>query len=163
MVPPDDQILNQSKLYHLLAKFATNASGAILLLNLIQVTESISGSVVPLAMFVETARERGLWYYSHMTKQTCLVCISMFPSTVHLICVQLQLHWADRAMLSRDWGESINRQETGGQPSSKLLLFSAETLINGIRPIQPSAAATLVILDLGPWTGGSAIAIASWS
>ena len=33
-----------------MAKFATNASGA-LLLNLIQVTESISGSVVPLAMF----------------------------------------------------------------------------------------------------------------
>ena len=34
-----------------MAKFATNASGAMLLLNLIQVTESISGSVVPLAMF----------------------------------------------------------------------------------------------------------------
>ena len=32
-------------------KFATNTSGARLLLNLIQVTESISGSVVPLAMF----------------------------------------------------------------------------------------------------------------
>ena len=32
-------------------KFATNARGAMLLLNLIQVTESISGSVVPLAMF----------------------------------------------------------------------------------------------------------------
>ena len=29
----------------------TNASGAMLLLNLIQVMESISGSVVPLAMF----------------------------------------------------------------------------------------------------------------
>ena len=36
---------------HLVAKFATNARGAMLLLNLIQVTESISGSVVPLAMF----------------------------------------------------------------------------------------------------------------
>ena len=34
-----------------MGKFATNASGALLLLNLIQVTESISGSVVPLAMF----------------------------------------------------------------------------------------------------------------
>ena len=34
-----------------MVKFATNASGAMLLLNLIQVTESISGSVVPLAMF----------------------------------------------------------------------------------------------------------------
>ena len=76
MAPPDDQIFYQSKLCHLLAKiatickwchllakFATNAIGAIwwpnlqgaiiLLLNLIQVTESISGSVVPLAMFLE--------------------------------------------------------------------------------------------------------------
>ena len=34
-----------------MAKFATNARGTMLLLNLIQVTESISGSVVPLAMF----------------------------------------------------------------------------------------------------------------
>ena len=32
--------------------FAINGSGAMLLLNLIQVTESISGSVVPLAMFL---------------------------------------------------------------------------------------------------------------
>ena len=34
-----------------MAKFVTNASGAMLLPSLIQVTESISGSVVPLAMF----------------------------------------------------------------------------------------------------------------
>ena len=34
-----------------MAKFATNANGAMLLPNLFQVTESISGSVVPLAMF----------------------------------------------------------------------------------------------------------------
>ena len=104
VAPPDDQILNQSKLCHLVAKFTTNASGAIwwpnlqlmqvapsggrgssylstrptivlspvftpkyinllvkfatnaggamLLPNLVQVTESISRSVVPLAMFV---------------------------------------------------------------------------------------------------------------
>ena len=37
-----------------MAKFALNARGAMLLLNLIQVTESISGSVVPLAMFEES-------------------------------------------------------------------------------------------------------------
>ena len=37
-----------------MAKFATNVSGAMLLLSLIQVTESISGSVVPLAMFKVT-------------------------------------------------------------------------------------------------------------
>ena len=34
-----------------MVKYETNASGAMLLLNLIQVMESISGSVVPLAMF----------------------------------------------------------------------------------------------------------------
>ena len=34
-----------------MGKFATYASGAMLLLNSIQVMESISGSVVPLAMF----------------------------------------------------------------------------------------------------------------
>ena len=34
-----------------MAKIATNVSGAMLLPNLVQVTESISGSVVPLAMF----------------------------------------------------------------------------------------------------------------
>ena len=38
---------------HLVAKFATNVSGAIWWRNLqvMQVTESISGTVVPLAMF----------------------------------------------------------------------------------------------------------------
>ena len=45
------QAMWQCKLRNLVAKFATNARGAMLLLNLIQVTESISGSVVPLAMF----------------------------------------------------------------------------------------------------------------
>ena len=38
---------------HLVAKFAINASGAMLLPSLVQVSESISGSVVPLAMFVK--------------------------------------------------------------------------------------------------------------
>ena len=35
-----------------MAKFAFNASGAMLLPSLVQVSESISGSVVPLAMFI---------------------------------------------------------------------------------------------------------------
>ena len=35
-----------------MAKYATNVSGAILLPSSILVTESISGSVVPLAMFL---------------------------------------------------------------------------------------------------------------
>ena len=42
-----------------MAKYATiNASGAMLLINLIQVTESISGSVMPLAMFMVVKIER---------------------------------------------------------------------------------------------------------
>ena len=46
---------------HLVAKFATNLSGAMLLLNLIQVTESISGSDVPLAMFLKHLRCWSRW------------------------------------------------------------------------------------------------------
>ena len=45
------QLMHVAEWHHLVAKFATYASGAMLLLNLIQVSESISGSVVPLAMF----------------------------------------------------------------------------------------------------------------
>ena len=41
-----------------MAKFATNGSGAMLSPSLIKVTESISGSVVPLAMFYE---QLSLW------------------------------------------------------------------------------------------------------
>ena len=47
-----------------MAKFATNVSGAMLLLSLIQVTESISGSVVPLAMFVLFSHQKGVKGYS---------------------------------------------------------------------------------------------------
>ena len=37
-----------------MARFAINASGAMLLPSLVQVSESISGSVVPLAMFLQS-------------------------------------------------------------------------------------------------------------
>ena len=47
---------------HMVAKFAINASGAMLLPNLIQVTQSISGSVVPLAMFLHWASPKKLKY-----------------------------------------------------------------------------------------------------
>ena len=49
----------QHKLRNLVAKFETNASGAIWWpnLHLMQVTASISGSVVPLAMFLELVRD----------------------------------------------------------------------------------------------------------
>ena len=53
MAPSGVQICNYCKWRHLVGKYATNISGVILLQSLIQVTESISGSVVPLAMFSE--------------------------------------------------------------------------------------------------------------
>ena len=56
-----------------MAKFATNISGVMFLLNLIQVTESISGFVVPLAMFDIQ--------HSHHHTQVCgwkEVCFSPF-------------------------------------------------------------------------------------
>ena len=46
---------------HLVAKFANNVSGAMLLPSLIKVTESISGSVVPLAMFSQPNSTVSLW------------------------------------------------------------------------------------------------------
>ena len=45
-----------------MAKYETNACDAMLLLNLIQVTESISWSVVPLAMFRAQCREAKQMY-----------------------------------------------------------------------------------------------------
>ena len=46
VAPSSGQICNKCKGRHLVAKFATDASGAMLLPNLVQVTESTSGSVV---------------------------------------------------------------------------------------------------------------------
>ena len=51
VAPSGGQICNLCKWCHMVAKFATNVSGAMLLPSLIHVTESISESVVPLAMF----------------------------------------------------------------------------------------------------------------
>ena len=75
MAPPDDQIFNQCKLCHLVAKYATNTSGTIwwsnlqllqvapsvAMFSLAIVTESISGSVVPLAMFYKVGGSLGFW------------------------------------------------------------------------------------------------------
>ena len=49
-----------SKWHHLVVKFATNASGAMLP-NLVQVTELISGSVRPQAMFWTLLMSRQPW------------------------------------------------------------------------------------------------------
>ena len=51
VAPSGGQICNKYKLRYLVVEFAINASGAMLLPSLFQVSESISGSVVPLAMF----------------------------------------------------------------------------------------------------------------
>ena len=53
VVPSCGQIYNLCKWHHLVVKLVTNVSGVILLPNLVQFTESISGSVVPLAMFLK--------------------------------------------------------------------------------------------------------------
>ena len=51
VAPSGGQIYNLCKWRHLVVKYVTNASGAMLLPNLVQVTESVAGSVAPLAMF----------------------------------------------------------------------------------------------------------------
>ena len=53
-----------------MVKFATNVIGAMLLPSLIQVTESISGSVVPLAMFFQAAY---IWSIKKQMLNTFLV------------------------------------------------------------------------------------------
>ena len=58
VAPSGGQICNLCKWRHLVAKFATNVSSAMLLPSLIQVTESIYRSVVPLAMFWWMASQR---------------------------------------------------------------------------------------------------------
>ena len=69
-------------------KFATNARGAMLLLNLIQVTESISGSVVPLAMFQSLIKSRFKFIkalYKYIAFSTKFVNPSFFFNRM-LIC-----------------------------------------------------------------------------
>ena len=60
-----------------MAKFAINASGAMLLSSLVQVSESISGSVVPLAMFKDdlfkTFPEKRGWPDIFSMHQRCFV------------------------------------------------------------------------------------------
>ena len=62
---------NECKWCHLVAKNATNASGAMLLISLIQVTESISGSVVPLAMFTLTFVRTKVLSLTYSTGREC--------------------------------------------------------------------------------------------
>ena len=79
VAPSGGQICDQCKWRHLVVKFATNVRGAMLLLNLLQVTESISGSIVPLAMFLESVPYRSLRgkvvYFSTL-------CISQIQGTL---------------------------------------------------------------------------------
>ena len=72
VAPSGGQICNSCKWRHLVAKFGTNASVDMLLLNLIQVTESISGSVVPLAMFSRLPRRTYIGK-NEFTEKMCLV------------------------------------------------------------------------------------------
>ena len=95
------QICYLCKWRHLEAKFATNASDAMLLQNLVQVTESISGSVVPLAMFFiftqpkATVSQQSLWI-------TTIICLELKENHVNSrnCCVShKQRHNAETVML----------------------------------------------------------------
>ena len=55
---------------HLVAKCAINASGAMLLPSLVQVSESISGSVVPLAMFLRSKPQWLVWNFYNLKGQS---------------------------------------------------------------------------------------------
>ena len=59
-----------------MAKYATDASGAMWWPNLIQVTESVSGSDVPLAMFLSLCGQvllDNVWFAAEIEPQTVLV------------------------------------------------------------------------------------------
>ena len=73
-----------------MAKFAINASGAMLLPSLVLVSESISGSVVPLAMFRDhniILRHRRLCTgRSGHTVKIFLIIFTIFPDYPNIIC-----------------------------------------------------------------------------
>ena len=75
-----------------MGKFTTNACGAMLLPNSIQVTESISGSVVPLAMFFKKVLLEKYsniifgWHLLNLTKCGPLFEYSIWVVSVHDIC-----------------------------------------------------------------------------
>ena len=81
-----------------LSKYATNAIGAMLLLNLIQVTESIYGSVVPLAMFFNHLRplvSPSSWTNIHLfwpNISTCFVFVKA-PLALSLPMYSSRLIW----------------------------------------------------------------------
>ena len=63
-----------------MAKFAINVSGAMLLPSLVQVSESISGSVVPLAMFHIHAALTFLARSTHTCGQLYIFEYLVFPA-----------------------------------------------------------------------------------
>ena len=78
-------------LRHLVAKYATKANGAMLLLNSIQVTESISGSVVPLAMFFISCQDEKL---PHSIKKQVNTKYKTYFNFLLLRILQIpSLHW----------------------------------------------------------------------
>ena len=103
-------------------KFVNNASGAMLLLNLIQVTESISGSVVPLAMFQVI-----IWFYQkiHWIQSTWLgvgECVLGQSNLLYLLL--LELNWKQTITWKiRRWLEGMYYQVKCGDVSSNDLWY----------------------------------------
>ena len=71
VAPSGGQICNYCKWCHLVVKFATDTSGAIWWpnLQLMQVMESISGPVVPLAMFLLCCKDDFRYKYASKLKE----------------------------------------------------------------------------------------------
>ena len=73
-----------------MAKFAINASGAMLLPSLVQVSESISGSVVPLAMFLipvcEIKRLKQV-FLNVDTRRRCKGAFDLNPNLKSMSCI----------------------------------------------------------------------------
>ena len=93
VAPSGGQICNLYKWLHLVAKFATYASGAMLLPNLVLVTASISGSVVPLAMFNMLTMATRVPVGAKKVKQKGLLwCLSVLPISGFQLSAPLTHH-----------------------------------------------------------------------
>ena len=83
-----------------MAKFAINASGAMLLPSLVQVSESISGSVVPLAMFYKfVLRNYFFRHYNDVQKLLYTICVNSIEA-IHNMYIYVLTHIFDSFLLT---------------------------------------------------------------
>ena len=124
------------QLMQVVAKFGTNASGTIWWpnINLIQVTESISGSVVPLAMFYICSKRRLSFYPSFdiVSPARALVHIEEWETRIVSMCQECSgsthssfcsLFSSSSSLGSKSW-DSASRSS----PTKPSLKFSTQLL-----------------------------------